>query len=134
MPYAANGKISQDRFEGAIKITDEQYTQGLDGMCNGLEVTIQYGFKVAPPVPVEPPPTPKPTHAELAASALAERDRLLSRASLRLAPLQYAIDLGSATQEEIASLTLWKQYCVDLNRVEQQAEFPTAINWPVAPS
>lgn len=133
MPYAANGKISQDRFEGAIEITDKQYAQALDGMCNGLEVTIQDGFKVAPSVPVEPPPTPEPTQAEQAALALAERDRLLSRASLRMAPLQDAIDLGRATQEEVASLTLWKQYRVDLNRIEQQEAFPKHVKWPVAP-
>lgn len=133
MPYAANGKISQDRFEGAIEITDKQYVQALDGMCNGLEVTIQYGFKVASPVPVEPPPTPEPTQAEQAALALTERDRLLSRASLRMAPLQDAIDLGSATQEEVASLNQWKQYRVDLNRIEQQETFPKRVKWPVAP-
>ncbi|MDP1172118.1 tail fiber assembly protein, partial [Klebsiella pneumoniae] len=60
---------------------------------------------------------------------MTERDRLLSRASLRMAPLQDAIDLGSATQEEVASLNQWKQYRVDLNRIEQQETFPKRVKW-----
>lgn len=133
MPYAANGKIAEDKFPGSIKITADQYAQALEGMCAGLVVIIDGGFKVALPTPVEPPAPPEPTPDELVAMALAERDRLLARATLRMAPLQDAIDLGSATPEEIASLTRWKQYRVELNRIEQGEGFPQAITWPEAP-
>ncbi|MNJ21402.1 Caudovirales tail fiber assembly protein [compost metagenome] len=68
---------------------------------------------------------------ELAAS---ERDRLLSIAAIRVAPLQDAEDLGRSTEDEARLLKLWKLYRVDLNRVEQQAGYPLQITWPVEPS
>ena len=134
MPYAANGVIAEDKFEGAIKITSEQYAAGLEGMCNGLVVTIDDGFKVGPPAPVEAPPTPEPTPEEVALAVKMERDRLLGNATLRMAPLQDAVDLGAATAEEIASLNQWKLYRIALNRVEQQPGYPQQIDWPQAPS
>lgn len=68
------------------------------------------------------------------AQALAERDRLLGIAAIRIAPLQDAVDLGIATEEETALLLKWKQYRVALNRIQTQPGFPGAVNWPVAPS
>jgi hypothetical protein len=78
----------------------------------------------------EPPPVPVPTAAEM----LAQRDALLAQAALRIAPLEDAIDLDLETPEDIEALTAWKQYRVELNRIEQQAGFPDAIEWPVAPT
>lgn len=57
MPYAHNGQISQDPIEGGIEITQEQYRQAIAGMLEGLEVTIEGGFNVAPP---PEPPAPEP--------------------------------------------------------------------------
>ncbi|WJR28903.1 tail fiber assembly protein [Pseudomonas mosselii] len=133
MPYAANGKIAEDKFAGSIKISTAQYAEALEGMCAGLVVTIDGGFKVSLPEVDELLTPALPTPDELRMYALAKRDGLLSRASLRMAPLQDAIDLESATQEEIAILTLWRQYRVDLNRIDQQPGFPQAIIWPQAP-
>ena len=112
-----------------IEITEDEYMEALDGMQNGLEVTIDDGFKVA-----FPPPPPPPTEQELAAAALARRDQALSVAAIRIAPLQDAVDLGDETPADMAALKQWKQYRVGLNRIEQQAEFPLAIDWPVMPS
>lgn len=78
----------------------------------------------------EPPPVPAPTADEV----LAQRDALLAVAALRIAPLQDAVDLDVETGDEVAALTEWKQYRVDLNRIELQADFPDAIEWPVAPT
>jgi hypothetical protein len=78
----------------------------------------------------EPPPVPAPTADEV----LAQRDALLAVAALRIAPLQDAVDLDVETGDEVAALTEWKQYRVDLNRIELQAGFPDAIEWPVAPT
>lgn len=133
MPYAANNQIAFDRFEGSIKITKEQYLRALEGMQNGLLVSIDGGFKVAPPEQALPPVTPVPTPEELAQLALAERDRLLTNATIRIAPLQYAVDLGDASHDDMEKLNAWKQYCVALNRIEVQAGFPQSINWPVLP-
>lgn len=63
----------------------------------------------------------------------AERDRLLSIAALRIAPLQDAIDLGDASSDESLALTRWKQYRVSVNRVDQQDGFPVSVKWPDQP-
>lgn len=133
MAYAAEGKISQDPIEGGIEITEEQYAQALDGMCEGLVVTVKYGFKIVPaPEPVVEP-VPDPTPEELAQAARSTRDQLLLVAAIRIDPLQDAVDLGDASDAEVSSLERWKQYRVALNRVELQPGFPTMISWPVAP-
>lgn len=64
---------------------------------------------------------------------LVRRDALLGDAILRIAPLQYAEDMGEATDEEQLALMEWKLYSVELNRIHHQAGFPKNINWPMAP-
>ncbi|QHJ76927.1 MAG: hypothetical protein [Bacteriophage sp.] len=66
--------------------------------------------------------------------ALAQRDSLLAMATDKIAPLQDAVDLDMATDEEVASLKEWKKYRVQLSRVEQQAGFPADMEWPKSPS
>lgn len=75
----------------------------------------------------------KPSQDQILAYAMAERDRRLSMASLRIAPLQDAADLGRATETEKDLLLQWKQYRVDINRVSDQLGFPVTIEWPIAP-
>jgi Caudovirales tail fibre assembly protein, lambda gpK len=65
--------------------------------------------------------------------ALIKRDALLRDAVLRIAPLQYAEDIGDASPEEQLQLLEWKLYSVELNRIEKQSGFPSLITWPVAP-
>lgn len=130
MPYAANNEIAFDKFEGSIEITKEQYMQALEGMQEGLVVSIDGGFKVGPPVQA---PTPIPTPEELAQQVLADRDRLLTSATIRISPLQFAVDLGDFSHEDMEKLNAWKQYCVALNRIHVQAGFPQSINWPISP-
>lgn len=64
---------------------------------------------------------------------LAKRDTFLREAVLRIAPLQYAEDIGDANDQEQLALIEWKLYCVELNRIQHQTGFPTDINWPVVP-
>lgn len=71
--------------------------------------------------------------ALLTASLKADRDALLATAQLRVAPLADAVELASATTQEIAALALWKQYRIELSRLEQQPGFPFNVAWPVAP-
>lgn len=78
-------------------------------------------------------PPPGPTKDQIAAENLAVRDDLLRAAGLRIAPLQDAVDLGEATDDETASLKLWKQYRVQLNRIESQAGWPENVAWPESP-
>ncbi|MHC8326015.1 tail fiber assembly protein [Pseudomonas sp. LB1P83] len=71
--------------------------------------------------------------AALSAQVLDLRDNMLRDAQLRIAPLQYAEKLGTATSEEQASLMDWMRYSVELNRIEQQDQFPSTITWPIEP-
>lgn len=64
---------------------------------------------------------------------LIKRDVLLRDAVLRIAPLQYAEDIGDANHDEQLLLIEWKLYSVELNRIEKQAGFPDEVSWPVAP-
>lgn len=82
------------------------------------------------------------TDAEFDAALLLEkvvdlserRDYLLKEAATRLAPLQDAVDLGSATAADKAQLLSWKQYRVDLNRISEQEGYPAEVVWPEPPS
>lgn len=69
----------------------------------------------------------------LRAESLARRDTLLRDAVLRIAPLQYAEDIGDASHDEQLALLEWKLYSVELNRVEKQSGFPEEVIWPVVP-
>jgi len=67
-------------------------------------------------------------------AANSQRYELLVSAGLRIAPLQYAVDLGEATDLESASLPFWKRYYLAVNRVSEQPGFPATINWPAPPA
>lgn len=49
MPYAANGRISQEPIEGGVEITDLQYQEGLEGMLSGKLISVSEGFQVVDP-------------------------------------------------------------------------------------
>lgn len=74
-----------------------------------------------------------PTPEQLLEMAQVERDRLLSVAALRIAPLQYAVDLDTATDSERSNMTIWKQYSIAVNRVSEQPKYPKTIKWPTPP-
>ncbi|MGZ0702558.1 tail fiber assembly protein [Pseudomonas piscis] len=83
---------------------------------------------------IEQPPLPMPSLSELLAQARAKRDELLRIATLRIDPLQDAVERKKATAAEAELLGQWKDYRIELNRIDQQGEFPISINWPAAPS
>ncbi|MDK3079991.1 tail fiber assembly protein, partial [Enterobacter hormaechei] len=64
-------------------------------------------------VDIEPP-----TREETIENAEALKAQLLSVAAQAIAPLQDAVDLSMATDDEMASLSAWKKYRVLLNRVD----------------
>ncbi|WP_454908373.1 tail fiber assembly protein [Variovorax gossypii] len=84
-------------------------------------------------LPCDPPPPYVPPPMD-AAAAIAERNALLAVATLRIDPLNDAVELGDATPAEVASLRAWRQYRVALNRIEQQPGFPATVEWPIAPA
>lgn len=61
---------------------------------------------------------------------MATRDGLLQMATLRIAPLQDATDLGEATAAETTALRDWKVYRVALNRLDFAV---VPLVWPIAP-
>lgn len=65
--------------------------------------------------------------------ANAERDSRLAEAAIRIAPLQYAVDLDEASEKDLADLNSWKKYSVLVNRVNAQPGFPSEISWPKRP-
>lgn len=87
-----------------------------------------YGDKqfVAPDLP----PLPIPTAEEILAVNTGARDSLLTRAALAIAPLQDAVDLAIATTDEVARLTAWKQYRVNVSRIDLTQAEPA---WPAHP-
>ncbi|EPO2450044.1 tail fiber assembly protein [Providencia rettgeri] len=74
---------------------------------------------------------PPVSKEQLIAEAEQQKQSLLAEANSAIAPLQDAVDLGIATNEENAQLTAWKTYRVYLNRVDTSTE--PDIEWPVKP-
>ncbi|MEY0003313.1 tail fiber assembly protein [Morganella morganii] len=74
------------------------------------------------------PPISKEQHI---AEAESKKQSFLAEATDVIAPLQDAIDLDMATEEEEALLKEWKKYRVLLNRVDTSTA--PDINWPVKP-
>ncbi|ARB85934.1 MULTISPECIES: tail fiber assembly protein [Yersinia] len=58
------------------------------------------------------------------------KSQLLNDATVKIAPLQDAVDTGMATDEEKGQLIAWKTYRVLLSRIDTKAP---NIEWPVAP-
>lgn len=74
---------------------------------------------------------PPPTREQLRVTAESKKNRLMNEAERVLAPLERAVRLNMATDEEKALLTAWETYSVQLNRV--QAEDAPDIAWPAIP-
>nr|ELR5039333.1 tail fiber assembly protein [Providencia stuartii]ELR5082438.1 tail fiber assembly protein [Providencia stuartii] len=68
---------------------------------------------------------------QLIAEAEQQKQSLLAEANNAIAPLQDAVDLDMATDEEKAQLTAWKKYRVLLNRVDTSTA--PDIDWPEKP-
>jgi len=69
---------------------------------------------------------------ELIAQAESKKSSMMQVANDAIAPLQDAVDLDIATDEEKAQLVSWKKYRVQLNRVDTSTV--PDIDWPPLPS
>ena len=63
--------------------------------------------------------------------ATAQKANLLMQATSEISPLQDAVDLEMATEEESAKLLAWKKYRVLLNRID--VDDAPDIDWPAQP-
>lgn len=75
---------------------------------------------------------PPLTKEESIAQANGLKNTLRNIADSAIAPLQDAVDLDMATDEESAALTAWKKYRVLLNRIDTSVA--PGISWPSAPN
>lgn len=70
-------------------------------------------------------------NAAAVSEAEATKSTRLGEASEKIAWLQDAVDVGLATNDEIAALTAWKKYRVQLSRIDVSTA--PDINWPLKP-
>ena len=114
-----------------IRVADEDYTALMDGQQNGkMIVPGQVPGKGLYPVLQDRPTTAG--GKEAVTNAEFDKTWRLSSAATAMAPLQDAVDIGKATEEEKALLLEWKNYRVQLNRVDTSTA--PDIEWPEIPS
>jgi len=119
--------IPEELKDSYVEISDDHYLAVINAASEGkVIVKDEDGY----PQIVD---RPGPSKQELAAVVKNDQMQLLAYAALKIAPLQDAVDLDDATAEEEALLKKWKQYRVALNRIDQQANYPTKVEWPAAP-
>ncbi|MCZ0823721.1 tail fiber assembly protein [Dickeya solani] len=70
--------------------------------------------------------------ADQISAASLKKSQLLDEATKSIAPLQDAVDLDIATDDEKSQLTAWKKYRVLLNRVD--TSIAPGITWPEKPT
>lgn len=105
--------ISQEVYLSFLSSAPEGKTRG---NVNGMPGWVDY---------------PEPTAAQAKEAADVKKSNLTSYASSIISPLQDAVDIGMATEEEAASLLVWKKYRVLLMRVDT-SKAPD-IEWPDKP-
>ncbi|MEG0433401.1 MAG: tail fiber assembly protein [Morganella sp. (in: enterobacteria)] len=112
----------KDENNGVWGYDDEQISGGFvrDGL---VKISEKEADKLLAP--------PPPTKEQLIEQAEAKKQRLMAEATVLMAPLQDADDIGEATDEESAQLKAWKKYRVALNRVDTSTA--PDIDWPVKP-
>ena len=74
-----------------------------------------------------------PTDAELLEATQERMTRELRRANNAVTRYQDRVDVGRASEADIALLRAWKIYRVDLNELPDSERFPHGLTWPVAP-
>lgn len=80
----------------------------------------------------EPPPK-VPDLEELARGAQVLVDSQMAYATMQIGRLQDAVDLGVATEAEIALLAAWRLFRIEIGRVPEQENYPLEIQWPQQP-
>lgn len=108
--------------DDSVEITAERWGALLDGQSEGKYISSDLGGY---PVLADPPPL---TNEELIAITEERKSSLMLQTNNMIAPLQDAVDLGIATDEELQLLVNWKKYRVLLMRVNTLKPV-----WPTTP-
>lgn len=69
--------------------------------------------------------------SDLISSNIHKKQNLMALASSTMAPLQDAVDIGIATDDEKTTLEKWKNYRVSLNRLSVTST--NNVDWPAIP-
>jgi len=119
--------FSEKNADGfTIEITDEYHQSLLVGQLLGQRIsTDENGYPVLIDIVISDNTIKQIVDEKITA--------LMTVATETIAPLQDAVDLGIATDDETTSLTAWKNYRVLVNRVTTQSGYPKDIDWPVQP-
>ncbi|MBU9552424.1 tail fiber assembly protein [Burkholderia multivorans] len=107
-----------------VELTHEQYAMLLNGQTAGKVMAVDEN---GVPVLREPDPL---TAEQILAINSEYRDQLLRNASVALAPLQMAVSLGDATDDETALAKAWVSYTRALKNVDLSSASPS---WPSPP-
>ena len=107
-----------------MSISEEEHAELFHGQENGKYIN----HTPDGPVLVDQPDY---SPEELIALAESKKSRLMQTANDAIAPLQDAVDLGMATEEETAALTEWKKYRVLMMRID--CSKAPDISWPEPP-
>ncbi|MER2473647.1 tail fiber assembly protein [Photorhabdus laumondii] len=120
--YIASGSLPDDIIEVGIDIYQEYAANNVPE--GKYRIAGQNGLP-------EWADIPPPTKEELQQYVESKKQQFIVEASQQIAPLQDAVDLGIATQEEEAALLVWKKYRVMLNRID--ISLAPDIEWPEQP-
>lgn len=113
--------------EDAIEISVEEYEKLMSGMANGKRIIATgSGLPALEDWPVSPPLSSTQIF-EINSSIRAD---LMSKATQSMTPLLISMQLGDATDQEIAWAKAWQSYCRDLKLLDMSVESP---GWPQVP-
>lgn len=115
--YDATGLYPENRSVTSIKEKDipEGFTANGEWMFDGEKIVP----RIIP-------------HEEHVTKASGLKTYYIGVATDAISPLQDAVDLGMATDDEVTQLTAWKRYRVLLSRVD--TELAPDIEWPQSPT
>lgn len=109
----------------AVEISDDEWESLLEGQSSGKEIGADANGN---PELQDPPEL---TQQQQIDAANESKAHLMQSATNAIAPLQDAVDLDEATDDEKSKLTAWTKYRVLLNRVVTSTA--PSIIWPSEP-
>jgi len=118
--YEEAGSLPTDLIEITDSVYDE-FSQNKEGWDRaGNEEGLPHWVK-----------TPPPSYDKLVEQANERKRWLLAEANEIIEPLQDALDMGIATDDEVKRLKAWKLYRIELTRIDTSLS-PNII-WPERP-
>ncbi|MFP1727357.1 tail fiber assembly protein [Lonsdalea quercina] len=120
--------INYEIPEDVIEITESTWNELLTAQAAGkIIMPDDFGLPIATE-------RPAPSAEELIVEAEAKKSVLRATADSAIEPLQDAVDLGIASDNELAMLNAWRKYRVLLNRLDTNSAADNEIEWPESPS